>query len=560
VITHCFFVIKFSIVRGYPMENTIPQIVGHMLGGLGLFFIGVRLIGTNLRMMSGRPLRKKIAKVTGSSFLSAIMGFISGAITQSTSAVTFIMTGVISAGLVPMRRAMPLVLWSNTGNCMLVFLALVDFHIVVLYSLGLVGFLYYFDADKNKAWRPIVGSLLGIVLLFYGLDMMKSGAGPLKEYAWFTTFLAYADKSYILGLLAAGALSFIVQSAASVSAIAIALANTGLLNLDSALMIIYGTNIGPGISTWILGSKLHGAPKQITYFQVLFKFTALTIMVSLFYVENYTGIPLVEALLQKITSDFSQQLALGYLLFQIVGAVSISMFMDPIHRMLERFFPETEVDQLSKPQFLYDEALRQPTAALDLVEQEEIRALDRLPVYLDSLREEGKVVYSPLVLHTSTVALNQEILGYLEELINQKQHKALISQGLNLESRGELIIAMEESVFDLVSTIQKVDFSEQLKPFLDNVVESMHVLLVTIAHFARFKDYHDRELIMKMTEDRADLLKRIHRELYRAYPNLALIEQQGLQTISSRIERIVWKLRRFASIIPEARPSLAPPV
>ena len=85
------------------------EIVADIAAGLGLFFIGVRLIGGNLRELSGRWFRRLIARATGNRLLAVLVGTLSGAVTQSSSAITFIVVSMMSAGLMTIRRAVPLV-------------------------------------------------------------------------------------------------------------------------------------------------------------------------------------------------------------------------------------------------------------------------------------------------------------------------------------------------------------------------------------------------------------------------------------------------------------------
>lgn len=530
----------------------LSEVIGFIFAGLGLFFIGVKIIGTNLRGMTGKGFRDLISQVTKRGWVSSIMGVMSGAITQSTTAITFIMTSMISAGLITTRRAMPIVLWSNVGNCLLVFLAVINFHVMVLYVIGVVGFLHYLNLDRSKQFKPLVGLLLGIVLLFYGLDLMKSGAAPLKNYNAVKEFILFTDQNYLLGLVAAGILSFVAQSAATVSAITIALANTGILNLEGALILIYGSNLGPAVSTWLMAQKLDGPAKQLAIFQVIFKFTGLTVMMVLFLLEFELGIPLVGSLLSTVTEQLHYQLALAYLSFQVIGALSMTVLGNPISGWLIKKYPERAEDLLGKPKYIFDEALSDPASALLLVEKEELRVLSRYPMYFDTVRDGANMVYPPHILHIGSSSLIMYIEEYLQAMLGEHIHRGLIERVLTSQKRIELLANMEECIFEVVRIPFHEKFSEEMRICHGNIIESMHTLLLSLIDLMGKYDREDKDLIFQLTEDRGDLMKRIHQQIRKTHPDLGFEEQQVFELLASRFERFVWMVRYMSRLADES--------
>ena len=122
-------------------------IFADILGWLGLFFIGIKLIGSHLKQIAGRGLRERVAWAVHKPWRAGLLGVLSGALTQSPIAVTLIATSMNTAGLVTIRQAMPLVIWANLGTAAIVMVATVDIHLAVLFLLGAVGLVYYFDVN-----------------------------------------------------------------------------------------------------------------------------------------------------------------------------------------------------------------------------------------------------------------------------------------------------------------------------------------------------------------------------------------------------------------------------
>ncbi len=234
-----------------------------ILAGLGLFFVGVKLIASHLKQLSGPWFRRLIERATRSPVAAALLGLLSGALTQSSSAITFISISVVTAGLADVVRVAPMVIWANVGTSVLVLLSAIDISHAVLFLLGVTGIAYYFDVDKAPRLRHLFGALLGLGLLFLGLELIKSGAAPLKEMELVRDFLGFAASSHIAAFIVGAALAVVAQSSAMVSIIAVTMINVGILTLDQTIVIVIGASLGSGIATLLLSANLSGIGRQI---------------------------------------------------------------------------------------------------------------------------------------------------------------------------------------------------------------------------------------------------------------------------------------------------------
>ena len=528
--------------------SNVAELIGLFLAGLGLFFIGIRLIGANLRKMAGRKFRLFIAQITKIGWLNSIIGIFAGAITQSTAAVTFIMTGMVSAGLISTRKAYPIILWSNLGNCVLVFLAVINFHLMILYLIGLVGCLYYFDFQKSKRLKPILGTFLAVTLLFLGLDFIKFGASSIKEFEWLSETIALAQESYLLGLALAVLISFFIQSAATLSAITIALAKTGVLTMDSSLIIIYGTNLGPALATWFVTSNLKGPARRLSFFQIIFRAGTLALFVSIFYVELYSGLPLFKSFLKMLTPDLALELALAYFMFQFVGCAFLTVFINPVDRYLERKFPITHEERLSQPAYITEESLREPEMAILLLERDQQRLFERIISYFDGVRADSFSDMAPDTLHSATVSLSHELDEFARALIKCSMSDSLLEQSLNLQNRMEIYIGLEEALYEIIAALPNYNLSPSLETFKHSVIEGTHNLMLMALDTLQDPTSMNLSLLHKLTEDRGNLLKKIHSEI-RAINPLTLEERQIFDTLSSRFEYIVWMTRYLNKLV-----------
>ncbi|MHB8519115.1 MAG: Na/Pi cotransporter family protein [Limisphaerales bacterium] len=526
------------------------EILANLLAGLGLFFIGVKFIGENMRQMAGRGFRRLVARFTRVPAVSVLSGLIAGALVQSATAVTFIMTSLISSRLITVRTAMPIITWSNVGSSLIVLLAVLDLRLAALFLLGTIGVCFYFNLDKSSRFRHAVGALLGLGMLLLGLMLMKAGAGPLKEIEWLRHFLTYTKSSYLLAFLTGGIFTFIAQSSTTVSVIAIAMARVGLLGMDQTIMIIYGSNLGSGMSTWFMASNLKGTPRQLAVFQAMFKFVGALVLVPLFYVELHLRVPGMQHLVSRLSADLGHQMADVYFLFQLTAAAIVSLAMTPIHRLLERLSPATPEEELTRTQFIYEQALEEPETALDLVEKEQLRLVQHLPEFLDTVREEtaANATVGPATLRKAVTGVGAEVTAFVTELMDRHQSRTSLERALNLQNRTEVIVSIAETLDDLVSNAPRAGQPEKLSLFTHRLAEALHVILTTAYDAAEQPSDENRRMLLRLTADRGEMMEQVRRS-FLGERTLNPASQQNLMTITTHFERTIWLLRRFGMLL-----------
>src|SRR5215475_10717504 len=192
----------------------VNLIVANIIAGLGLFFSGLRMVDANLRQAAGRQLRLFVGRVTDNRLVASFVGIATGALVQSSSGIVFILVSLVTSGLTTVRQALPVLTWANVGCSALIFAAVLDLRLAILYLMGLAGAAFAFDRSHRS---HALGAVFGIGMLFYGIELMKSGADPLKQLPWLTEGLNGNHHSYLLALVAGAVFSFVTQSSVAVS-------------------------------------------------------------------------------------------------------------------------------------------------------------------------------------------------------------------------------------------------------------------------------------------------------------------------------------------------------
>lgn len=349
-----------------------------LIFGLGVFFLGLRLIGDNLRRLIGPGFRSIIKHSTHSPILGAGLGVGAGALMQSATAVTFILVSMTGSGLLKSAAAAPIIIWCNVGLTALAFVATLNIHPFVALVVGGAGIAM--GTIRNTRWQALAGALLGMGLILIGLEQMSSGAAPLKDSPWFREAIHAAVSHPGLAFLAGVASAAILQSNTGAAMLVITLASGGLIALPDAMLLIYGSNLGAIGLRIFLSAGLRGEALRLVRLEDLFCVFGGLLMLALFALESL-GIPLVAAFVTSLAAPMSIQLAVVLLLSNLLPALLLSPLLPACRHLLLRLWPDpTAADDPARPLFLTSQALADPPTALDLLSRELARLLASIRV------------------------------------------------------------------------------------------------------------------------------------------------------------------------------------
>jgi phosphate:Na+ symporter len=527
----------------------INNSIALLLGGLGLFFVGIRMISSNLKLMTSRRLKLTIARFTDRGFVAGVWGILFGFITQSSSAVAFIVASLNSSGLMTVRKSLPIIFWSNAGCTTLVLLAIIDIQNAVLILLGISGICYTFE--RPKQFRHALGALFGVSLLFLGLHMLSTGVAPIAETQWIKDFLYNTRSSYALTFLIGAVLAFITQAAMGVIIIAVAMTKSGLFTVDQVLMIIYGAHVGASITTCFLSMGFKGSPRQTAMAEVFYDGFAGVIFMLLLYIEIYTGIPLVKALFGFLSEDIARQAAFVVIFMNFLLPTLLSFVLDPFCRLLERFWPPLEEEALSKIKFIHEHAASDPDTAVLLIEKEVHRLLQRIPLYLEKLREGSNSDQgpSPDAYHAAFTEVSAEIHGFAADVFRQDLVLGTSEALLNVQDRHNLVAAIEDNCYSLVETLRKTPSEGKAASLTINIVESLDAIVLTAIDVTESSDQTDLDILASLTSDKGQLMEKIRRSYLSSEAGLSTEELSLILYVTNLFERSVWTLGRYTRLL-----------
>jgi phosphate:Na+ symporter len=530
----------------------MTEMIATLLAGLGLFFTGAKMLGNNIKLMTSRKLRMFIAKVTEKGWQTALWGTITGLIGDS-SAIAFVFVGLIESGMISVRKALPFILWNNAGAAPIMLLFVIDIRIAVLFILGTAGLFYYFQKPSSH-WHG-TGALFGLGLLFFGLGLLRQAVEPIHGSHVIHEIIHAAAGSYMFAFVIGAILTIIAQSSTVVSLIAIALTKADILEVNDTIILIYGTNVGSSLITWFLSSGIKGAGKQLIMYQVIFNFVGAILLIPLFYLEVHYQVPSIKWLVERLASSVEQQMALVYVLFQIVPAIVMFLFMDQFHNFLTRHWPITEEEHLSKLKYIHDHALSDPQTAMDLAEKEQLNLMKFLPQYLESAlskMESGKESVPIETLHTAFQSISDEIKSFGNELVTADLDVSTSERLMNQRNQHEMIVSIEESIHQFVSSMQENLISEELKELMNTLLNGMHAITLTAVDAMETLSESDVNTLITITGERGNLMQNIRSSYLTGNDRLDNESKSILFKVTNLFERIVWLLARLARLLSEA--------
>lgn len=518
------------------------SILAELLAGLGLLFVGLKLMGAHLQHAMGREVRRLLRAATVSRISAFVCGAVAGAVTQSSNAVTLIAANLVRGGVFQTRQAIPVVAGASVGTSALVFIASVNFKVAVFYLVGLVGLAFHLRMDKRAGWRDWMGVMLGLALLFLGLDFIKTAPHELDLAAAAETVgsLLTPTRGFILGAL----LALVTQSASTPTILAVAVVQARVMGLEDGMFLVIGANLGSGLATLVSAGDMRGEGRQLCHAAIQVKALGCLIVGGAAILARLGGVH-IDTLLG---GDPTFALSIVFFALQLTGALVVVGLVGLSEALAVRFSPPSQEDRLSRPHFIHDQAVRDPPTALDLVAQETGRLVTQLPALLPDLDQRDA---DDKAQRQAAWRGAQAIAGatdhFLTELIDQRLSRTDLDLALRAQTQVELVRALQETLHELGTV---VDGFRTPPPLVFNLSESLRAVLFVLADAMPGESMAlDLDVLDTLTSDRSDLLERIRRDLAASCAGEDAVtggeEVRALMRATSLFERALWLVRRL---------------
>jgi phosphate:Na+ symporter len=377
-----------------------------LLGGLGIFFFGMKFMSDGLQAVAGDVIRKIINSITSNRFMAVGVGLLVTCIVQSSSVTTVMTVGFVNAGLMNLTQAIGVIFGANIGTTITGWIISIKVEKYGLLMVG-VGFIPALFS-KSEKWQHIGKALLGVGLVFIGLQTMSGAFVPLRDNQAFLDSIAYFSGehygAYIASIMMGALLTMIVQSSSAMLGITMALASTGVIPYHTSIALVLGENIGTTITAILASVGATANAKRAARAHALFNVFGVLVMLS--WLPYY--FKLIDSLIpldpRFIAPDGSrpyvaQHIALAHTLFNVSATLFFIPFIHQLARFVTKITPDKAEKEIPHLLVLGDPENMLPAASMAQAESE-LRKMKQIVERMYKLNKEFWIAdeYDPKML------------------------------------------------------------------------------------------------------------------------------------------------------------------
>jgi phosphate:Na+ symporter len=515
------------------------KIASQVIGGLGVFLLGMKYMSEGLQAVSGERLRKMIGAVTNNRVMGVVLGLLVTCLVQSSSVTTVMVVGFVNSGIMTLMQAIGVIFGANIGTTITGWILVLKIGKFGLPILGIAAFFFLFS--KKDRLRYIGMAIMGIGMVFFGLELMKNGFKPVRglpEFsAWFQAFQATSPLGIIKCALVGCILTVIVQSSSATLGITIGLAATGVIEFQTAAALVMGENIGTTITAWLASLGTTTTAKRAAYAHVFFNVLGTAWFIVLFpiaikglstLIASRTGYnPLDISIDDMDEAKFGQIITAGIALthstFNIANVIIFLPFAGLLGKLVTKLVPEKETKEVGHLTYLDVRMLDTPSLGvvqsqgqLNFMAESVEGMMDQLKTCLDgepNAKLEGKIFHREEILDN----VQKEIFLFLSNMVSGQ-----VPHDITEKAHQQMRIADEyESLSDYITNVLKgkkkmeqnnMKFDGPAKDKLVKLHDRVAAYIVKINEF--MKDESKDQLTWATTEGAAigELMKESRRE------------------------------------------------
>lgn len=343
------------------VSASVSIIIG-LFGGLGLFLLGIQLLGDGLQRAAGERMRRILEMFTSHPLKAVLTGTAVTALLQSSSTTTVMIVGFVNSGLMSLSQAVGTIMGANIGTTITA--QIVSFNIYSLaYPLIAIGaLLYYFS--KKKLQRYAGMGILGFGLLLLGLSTMSTAVRPVRDYEPFLNLLVTIGDRPILGILAGALFTAVIQSSSATTGLVIAFSWQGIISLPAGLALIVGANLGTCITVLLASLSSSVTARRTAMSHVLFNLAGIIMFIILR--RPFTSLVLLTG------GTVARQIANAHTFFNVVTTLILFPLLPYFVKIVTAIVPGEDIFLEARPKYL-DERLMQTPGALLSAQKETLR-------------------------------------------------------------------------------------------------------------------------------------------------------------------------------------------
>ncbi|MFH2138070.1 MAG: Na/Pi cotransporter family protein [Candidatus Omnitrophota bacterium] len=391
------------------------ELLFSLLGGLGLFIYGIHLMGEGLQNAAGDRLRRCLKALTKNTLIGTTFGAFLTAIIQSSSATTVLVVGFVNAGLMTLRQAISIILGAHIGTTITAQIIAFKLTEYALPAIAIGTCLYMFI--NKRFWRYFGLFLLGAGILFLGLNVMTSGIKPLAGNPAIKEIFVVFSKNPFLGVLTGAILTAVFQSSSVTTGMVIGFACIGLFDLQGAIPLVFGCNIGTCVTALLASIGATISAKRAAFAHILIQIIGTIVF--------FPTLPFYYKLISYTSNDLARQIANAHTIFNVLTTLIFIPFVGIFTNFVIKMFPGKDIIIDTRPKFLEKHLLFTPHAALEASVKEIIRMTELARSMVSDamkgfIKQDQKALELIPKKEVAVDNLQESIADYLMELMQRE--------------------------------------------------------------------------------------------------------------------------------------------
>lgn len=392
----------------FYMANTNPAFseigISVILGGFGLFMLGIKMLGDGFKEAAGPKIRDYIEKYTGNLISAILVGTVITAIMQSSTAATVISISLVRAGLMSLEQAIGISIGANVGTT--VTALMIGLNIEELgYYFMFVGAITLAFSNRKK-FRNIGTIVFAFGITFVGLQLMGDRLALLKEFDWFENFMLSMSNTSWLALIAGTILTAIINSSTAVIALVQKIYESGGMTMIAASAFVFGSNVGTTLTAILASFGGSVSTRRAGWFHAIYNILGAVLM--MFIIIPYSHF--IENLNIAIGGTLSFGVGLNHFVFNILSTILVIPFVPLFIKLLKIIIPgEDKIKERAKLLELdYNLIDNFPEGAMQLVQQSTLQMAD---LVVESIETSHQYL-------SSRDSEDADVVDQLEEMVN----------------------------------------------------------------------------------------------------------------------------------------------
>lgn len=388
-----------------------------LLAGVGVFIVGMNFMSGALERTAGSGMKNLLGKISNNRFSGVCIGAGVTAIIQSSSATTVMVIGLINAGVMTLTQATSIIMGANIGTTITGVLVSLknDVFNTIMYLSAFAGVMMgFFKSEKVKNLGQLLG---GLGLIFVGLNIMSSEqafGSPLVEEMFMNVFQAI---DFPLLLILVGVIfTALIQSSSAATGVVITMVGVGVLELDLALYIVLGANIGTCVTAVLAAIGASTNAKRAAFIHLTIKILGVVVFaVMLIFKEFIIGL-LVGMFPGSDPMSLQMRVSMFHVIFNTTTTILLLPFVNQIVKLSQWVIPEKKEEKKLAFKYVDERLLSTPPIALMQVKKE----MDyMLSLAKDNMENAFHALYTGTTEHGEKIVENEKIINFTNNSLSK---------------------------------------------------------------------------------------------------------------------------------------------